>query len=381
VKNISKNMKRIILSLMAGLLSILTMTAAPFRFLVGGYTGSEGGTGIYVYEMNPATGEATLLSTIDNVVNTSYLAFSPDRQFVYAVNENGSASAISAFAFDPKTARLQPLNTVNAPGADPCYLSVTDSHVLTADYTSGSISVFGRKNDGSLTEALQVIQHTGRSINPERQKEPHVHQTIFTPDGKYLLVNDLGTDYVTVYLYHPDEPQVILTPIDSLLVKSGGGPRHLAFHPNPAQIAAPVQIACVLHELDGTVSTITIDTAGRLQSLHETSVVRRNDIEIGAADIHFSSDGKFLYATNRGTANDITVFAAARDGALTFIRQIPTGGDGPRNFALTPDEKHLLVANQQTGNIVIFRRDTKTGLLTETEMQIKVNQPVCLLFF
>jgi 6-phosphogluconolactonase len=357
----------------------------PFRLLVGSYTGSAGGTGIYVYETNPATGEATLLSAVGDVVNPTFLAFSPDRRFVYAASENGAASVVGAYAFDAKAARLQLINTATAPGADPCYLSVTDRHVLTADYSGGSVSVFGRKGDGSLTDALQVIRHTGGSVNPDRQKEPHVHQTIFTPDGKFLLVNDLGTDYVTVYRYHPDETKDILTPVDSLPVKLGGGPRHLAFHPHPKNVrtagVAAEYVACVLHELDGTVSVIAIDAAGRLHALHEASVVRRDDIRTGAADIHFSSDGKFVYATNRGTANDITAFAVADDGALNFIQQIPTGGAGPRNFALSPDEKHLLVANQQTGNIVIFERNAKTGLLTASGKQIEADKPVCLLFF
>jgi 6-phosphogluconolactonase len=374
-------MKRISLFLTGVLLSVTTARSEDYyRLITGSYTGDTAGTGIHTYAINCETGEARLLSTTEDIINTSYLAFSPDGHFVYAVSEHGRASQIYAFTFDTKSGHLHLLNSAVAPGADPCYLSVTDKHVITADYSGGSISVFGRKDDGSLTEALQVIHHTGSSIDAARQGEPHVHQTVFTPDGTYLLVNDLGTDRVTVYRYHSDVQENILTTVDSLTTKRGGGPRHLAIRP-ARDASTRTYIVCVLHELDGTVSTLSVDANGRLQLLHETSIVRRDDVRTGAADIHFSPDGKFLYATNRGTANDITCFAANGDGSLTFVQQIPSGGAGPRSFALTPDGKYVFTANQQTGNIAIFARNAETGMLVDSKMQIEVKRAVCVLFY
>jgi 6-phosphogluconolactonase len=384
------NMKQVILSLIIGLLSAPAATGkGAYRLLTGSYTGNTAAAGIHAYTVDCVAGEAELLSSDGGTVNPSYLSLSPDGRFLYAVSEHGAESAVCAYAFDRTTGRLQPLNSVKAGGADPCYLSVTEKHVITADYSGGVISVFGRKADGSLTDTLQVIHHTGKSVHPARQKTPHVHQVIFTPDGAFLSVNNLGTDRVTIYRYHPDAAGRILTPVDSLMPKRGGGPRHLAFHPCPERIIAaqrtpdfiPAHIACVLHELDGTVSTIAIDATGRLKLLHETSIVRRDDVQTGAADIHFSPDGRFLYASNRGTANDITCLAAEPDGRLTFVQQIPSGGDTPRNFTLTPDGKYVFVANQQTGNIVVFARDAETGRLTPTGQEIRTERPVCLLFF
>jgi 6-phosphogluconolactonase len=362
---------------------LFAVTAAgeePYRILVGSYTKNVADTGIHAYSVDCRTGEATLLSATGGVMNPSYLAFSPDGRHVYAVSEHGASSTVSAFAFDGGTARLQRLNSVSSPGADPCYLSVTERHVVTANYSGGSISVFGREEDGSLTEALQVVHHTGGSVDPARQREPHVHQTVFTPDGAYLLVNDLGTDRVTSYRYRPDAAEGILAAVDSVTVKRGSGPRHLAFRPGAARTEGE-HVACVLHELDGTVSTLAVDAGGRLRLLHEASTVRRSDVRTGAADIHFSPDGRFLYASNRGTANDITCFAVDRDGALTFVQQVSSGGNGPRNFALTPDGKYLFAANQQTGSIAVFTRDAESGQLADSGIRVAADRAVCVLFF
>ncbi|MDR0757617.1 MAG: lactonase family protein [Tannerella sp.] len=383
-------MKQVILSLITGLLPVPEAAGEGFyRLLTGSYTGNIAATGIHAYTVDCVAGKAELLSSDGETVNPSYLSLSPDGRFLYAVSEHGAGSAVRAYAFDRAAGRLMPLNAVKTGGADPCYLSVTEKHVITADYSGGAISVFGRKTDGSLTDTLQVIHHTGKSVHPERQKTPHVHQTIFTPDGAFLAVNDLGTDRVTIYRYCPETADRSLTPVDSLTPKRGGGPRHLAFHPCPEQIIAaqrspdfiPAYIACVLHELDGTVSTLAIDATGRLKLLHETSIVRRSDVQTGAADIRFSPDGRFLYASNRGTANDITCFAVESDGRLTLVQQITSAGVTPRNFALTPDGKYLFVANQQTDNIVVFARNAETGQLTSTGQEIRTKQPVCLLFF
>ena len=152
--------------------------------------------------------------------NPSYLALTTDKKFIYSVNQNDSSSTISAFQFDEINSQLKLFNKVNAKGEGPCFISVSNKNFFTANYTSGSLKVFGRKTDGTLTNAFQVIQHVGKSINSERQNEPHVHQVILTPDKKYLLANDLGTDKVTVYQYHPGVSANILIPYPILQLKS-----------------------------------------------------------------------------------------------------------------------------------------------------------------
>ena len=192
---------RIILTLLFCLSLTCIRAKNNYHLLVGTYTTSGKSEGIYVYDLNPEHSVFTQKFIAKGVQNPSYLALTADRKYLYSVNQNATDATISAFAFDAKSGTISFINKVDAQGKGPCYITVTDRHVITANYTSGSLCVFGRKADGSLTDALQVIQHTGSSINPERQATPHVHQTIFSPNGQFLAVNDLGTDKVTIYNY------------------------------------------------------------------------------------------------------------------------------------------------------------------------------------
>lgn len=354
-------------------LIVLPVAAQHYNLLIGTYTNTGKSKGIYTYNINMESGVFAEKSVAVGVSNPSFLAISPDRKHVYAVSESNEASAAKSFEFDENEGTLTMLNSSLTKGSGPCYILATDNHVFTANYGGGSVSVFGRKPDGSLTDVQQVLQHTGKSIDPKRQNEPHAHQVMITPDSSHIIANDLGTDKMMVYSYNPDNAENALEPVDSLAMKPGSGPRHATFSKDG-------RLLYVLHELDGTVSVVEMK-GGRLRLLQETSLVRKKNITTGAADIHLSPDGHFLYATNRGTANDITCFAVGNDGKLTFRQQVPTEGDGPRNFAITPDGNYLFVGHQKTDNIVIFKRDIKTGRLTNTGQQIKVGSPVCLLFY
>jgi len=344
-----------------------------YRLLIGTYTNTGKSKGIYSYSLDMKTGAFDQKSVATGVSNPSFLTMTPDRKFVYSVNESTKGSAANSFSFNERTGKLTLLNSSLTKSDGPCFITSTDHHVFTANYGGGSLSVFGRKADGSLTDALQVIQHVGKSINTERQNEPHVHQVIISPDKKYLLANDLGTDKVTVYKYNPQATNDVLIPSDTLSVKPGSGPRHSTFSKDGTKLY-------LLHEIDGSVSVINMKN-GKLSMIQQTTVVKNDKVVVRAADIHLSPDEKFLYATNRGTANDITCFSVGKDGQLTFKQQISTGGEGPRNFAISPDGKYVLVAHQMTDNIVIFKRDSKTGLLTKTGKQIEVGAPVCVLFY
>ena len=344
-----------------------------YRLLIGTYTNTGKSQGIYSYDLDMKTGIATQKSVATGVSNPSFLTITPDKKFVYSVNESSNGGAANSFAFSEKSGKLTFLNSSLTKSDGPCFITSTDNHVFTANYGGGSLSVFGRKADGMLTDAEQVIQHVGKSINTERQNEPHVHQVLLSPDKKYLLVNDLGTDKVTVYKYNPAATTDVLIPFDTLSVKPGSGPRHSTFSKDGKKLY-------LLHEIDGSVSVINMKN-GKLSIIQQTTVVMNDKAVVRGADIHLSPDEKYLYATNRGTANDITCFSVAKDGQLTFKQQISTGGDGPRNFAISPDGQYVLVAHQMTDNIVIFKRDTKTGLLTKTGKQIEVGAPVCVLFY
>ena len=367
-------MKKIISAILISMLLMPVFAQnSTYRLLIGTYTSPDKSQGIYSYNVNLKTGAFTQQSVAKGITNPSFLALTPDKKYVYSVSENGDVSSANAFQFDDKTGRLTFLNTYLTKGADPCYIATTPNHVFTANYSGGSVSVFGRKADGSLTDALQIVQHVGKSVNAERQGEPHVHQIIVSPDKKYTLVNDLGTDKVTVYAYNPLAKTDILTAVDTLNVKPGSGPRHSVFTKDGKRLY-------LVHEIDGTVSVLEMKN-GKLKLLQETTLDRKAGTVNGAADIHLSPDEKYLYATNRGSADDITCFAVAADGKLRFKQQIPTGGKMPRNFAITPDGQYVFVGHQSTDNIVIFKRNIQTGLLTNTGKQLKVGSPVCLLFY
>ena len=364
-------MKRFISVTAFAIITLISqLSCQTYHLLVGTYTNTGKSEGIYSYSVDMQNNKISQTSIAKGVLNPSFLALTRDKKFVYSVNQNDKSSTVSAFGFD--NGKLIFLNKVDANGAGPCFISVTDKHVFTANYGGGSLCVFGRNVDGSLSDALQKIQHSGKSINTERQNEPHVHQVIVSPDKKYLIANDLGTDKVTVYKYNPTAKTDVLTFFDTLTVKSGSGPRHATFS-NDGKALYLVQ------ELDGTVSVIDMKN-GRLKLIQETTVITKPNIKAWAADIHLSPDEKFLYVTNRKPANDITCFSVETDHKLTYVQHVSTKGDGPRNFAITPDGQYVFVAHQFTDNITIFKRDTKSGMLTDTGKQIALGAPVCLLF-
>jgi len=343
------------------------------NLIIGTYTNSCESNGIYVYNFDTQTGDTKLKSSSEKAINPSYLTVSDNSKFVYSVNENGSKSTISAYAFDSERGLLQLLNQQDSKGADPCYVINDDKNVIVATYSGGSISVFGKGIDGGITSLKQVIQHKGKSINMQRQESPHVHMVQFTPDKKYVLANDLGTDKIYVYKYCPKAQDKILEIKDSIEVKSGSGPRHLTF-------SAKGNFAYLLQELDGSLTVFSYKN-GTLKKIQETKIIDSDfKGQVGAADIHISPDNKFLYATNRGTSNDISCYKIQKNGHLEFIERVATLGKGPRNFAIDPTGKFLLVAHQYSNDVVIFKINKISGKLTNSGRKIELCSPVCLVF-
>lgn len=343
------------------------------HLLIGTYTKTGMANGIYSYEFDAKTAATNQLHEID-AVNPSFLALSPDEKFVYAVNENGKMSTVSAFTYSKKTGKLQFLNKVASGGTDPCYITVDAKHVFVANYSSGSLAVFNRKADGSLTDVVQLIQHTGSSIDPKgRQKSAHVHMGIFSPDKKYLIVNDLGEDKVYSYHYNPDAKEAILTPHAVYDTTPGTGPRHIFFGKNG-------KFAYLVHEFNGKIDELSY-SEGRFKKIGEISTTKPDFTgAIDGAEIGVSADGRFLYESNRGDANTISVFSVANTGTLTFVETVSSLGRGPRNFVIDPTGNYLIVGHQYTKEIVIFKRDQTTGKLSDSGQRINLGAAVCLIF-
>lgn len=365
------------------LVLLLTLTAyvhamaqdKAYYLLVGTYTSSGKSVGIYVYRFSTETGESERLGQY-TTPNPSYLAVSPDERFVYAVHEtdrSGKGGEISAFSFDNKTGGLAFLNKQPSGGDHPCYVEVdhTGKWVFAGNYSSGSLAVFPVNANGGLGEPTQVIQHTGSGADKNRQDKPHVHCTKISPDNKWLFVPDLGIDKVMIYGFN--EKNGKLTPADPAYSASvpGAGPRHFTFHPNG-------KYAYLIEELSGHVVSYGYHN-GTLKHLQRVSTIQADTAGYrGSADIHVSPDGKFLYATNRGEFNTITTYAVNADGTLTMKGSQSVLGIAPRNFNFDPSGNFLLVANQQSDEIVVFKRDKATGALADTGKRISTGMPVCI---
>jgi len=360
------------------ILFLLTLTNVvaqnkKFNLLIGTYTNKCDSKGIYVYDFDAKTGDSNFKKATESVINPSYLTVSDDNNVVYAVNEDGAKSTVSSFKYDHSGSKLVFLNKQKAGGEDPCYIINDDKNIITANYSSGNISVFGKNNDGSISGVKQLVQHYGNGTNVRRQKSPLAHMVYFSPDKKYVFATDLGNDKLYLYKYNAAATSEILKVKDTISVKAGGGPRHLTFSKDG-------KFVYLLQELDGAI-VIYNYSDGVIKKISETTIISK-DFEgtIGAADIHISPDGKFLYATNRGTVNDISIFKILKSGKLESIGRTSTLGKTPRNFAIDPNGNFLLIANQNSNDIVIFKRDKKTGNITDTGKKISLCSPVCLIF-
>ncbi|HTM98255.1 MAG TPA: lactonase family protein [Pedobacter sp.] len=363
--------KKTLLLLFSILFLAHEVEAQHYNLLIGTYTNKGTSEGIYVYDFNSLTGDTKLKSIAKNVVNPSYLALSADKKFLYSVNENGKNSEVSAFSFDSKSGALQFLDKKPAEGADPCYIITNGHKVLTANYSGGSVAVFATGQDGKFLETKQVIQHTGKSIDPKRQLSAHVHQIQLTPDKNYI-VTDLGEDQIYIYATRIDAPSEL---IQKSVTKTnpGTGPRHLTFSPNG-------KFAYLAHEFNGKITAFRYSNA-HLQKMQEIETTPKDfSGNVDAADIHVSADGKFLYESNRGDANSVSVFEIQSNGTLKLVEIVSTLGKGPRNFSIDPSGNFLLVAHQYTNDVVVFNRNKKTGRLTDSGKRINVGAPVCLVF-
>lgn len=344
-----------------------------YNLLIGTYSNKDKTNGIHVLSFDTKTGDFKERSKNTAVTNASYLAITKDNKNVYSVSEVSDGS-VNAFSFDAKTGTLTFLNSVRAGGDHPCYVSVDDKKktVFVGTYSSGTLSAVHINEDGSLNPDIQTMTHKGSSVNKDRQDKAHVHAAVLSPDNRYLFVPDLGTDKVNIYSIDAAKPQP-LAAAGEALVKPGSGPRHLTFHPDG-------KFAYLIQELDASVTAFDYKD-GKLNAKQSVTLLSSDyKGSVGAADIHVSPDGKFLYGSNRGDANEITIYSIAKNGELTYAGRQSTLGKSPRNFVIDPTGTFLLAANQNSNNVLIFKRDQKTGLLTDTGKKITVEKPVCLKF-
>ena len=368
--------------------------AASRKYLVfvGTYTTKTESKGIYSYEFDSETGKLTPKGIAAETPDPSWVVVHPSGKFLYAANEAGKASTVSAFSIDKKSGKLTLLNQLPALGEDPCYLSFdkTGKYVFIANYSSGNVVVFPIGADGKLSAATANVRDEGKpGPNKERQDGPHAHWIEATAHNHFVYVADLGLDRVLIYKFDaakgslapgaaqpPKETPDRAAALDpfSATLNPGAGPRHVAFGPGG-------KFMYVLGELQSTVTVFANDARETYRSVQQTSTLPkgfsgRNDV----AEIATDPNGKFLYASNRGH-DSIAVFAIGpAKGTLTFVAHVPTGGKEPRHFAIDPSGKYLLAENQFSNNIVVFKIDPAAGGLTPTGQVVEVPSPVNIAF-
>jgi 6-phosphogluconolactonase len=362
------------LFLMFGFYSLVKGQGKTFNLVIGTYTHPGKSDGIYVYSFDGETGETVKKSEAPGIKNPSFLTISKNNEFLYTVSEVGEG-IVSAYSFDPVSGKLVFINSVSSGGNGPCYVA-TDSKnrfLFVGNYGGGSLSAIPIKPDGSLSEEMQTIVYEGKSVKSNQDKS-HVHATVVSHDDKYLFVPDLGTDKVYMYNINVAAAKPLSPASPAFTVVEGGsGPRHFTFHPNG-------KFAYLIQEMTGGI-TAYAHSNGKLTSIQSVSSPSSGAKgRIDAADIHVSPDGKFLYGSLRGDINEIVIYSIDKKGALAFAGRQSTLGKTPRNFAIDPSGNYLLVGNQNSDEVIVFKRDRKTGLLSDSGKKIGIGAPVCLKF-
>lgn len=347
---------------------------------VGTYTtGKSTGKGIHLFALESKGDADTLvpLGVAAETVNPSFLDIDRKRRLLFAVSEVSNfegkqVGAVSAFSIDPATGKLTLINQQPSMGTGPCHLVLDNAgrHVLVANYGSGSVAVVPVGPDGRLGAATATVQHTGSSVNPDRQKGPHAHCLILDPANRFAFACDLGLDKILVYRYDADKGT--LTPNDPpfATVKPGAGPRDMVFRPDS-------RFAYVGNEMQSTITAFAYDAkAGRLTEIQTVSTLPSDfQGQNSIAEIAMHPSGRYVYISNRGH-NSVAVFSVdSSKGTLTLLQHQSTGGRTPRHFGVEPDARRLIMANQQSDNLLVSRIG-KDGRLTSSGELVSTPTPV-----
>lgn len=340
---------------------------------IGSFTNKKPGEGIHVYEFNNNTGESILKFKLDSVINTSFLKLSPNGKFLYSVAESqmDHHGKVAAFKVDSVNMNVELINMQDCGGRNPAHIEIdkTGSYLINSNYTDPSLSIFKINKNGSLNPYSQFLKFNDSSIIKSRQKEAHIHSSNISLDNQYVFAQDLGADKIRRFKLDGEAKDSMLQNENQIKMKPGSGPRHFAFHPNG-------KFGYSISELSGKVTVFNYQN-GQLVFVEDYLSYQENQDIYRAADIHISPDGKFLYASNRGPEEDsMSVFSINQEhGKLSLLGHESTFGQHPRNFVISPSGGFLLVANQFSNNIVVFKRNVKTGQLQKLPHEIKVKSP------
>lgn len=337
-----------------------------------GYAGTytrKTSEGIYSFVLDTEAGKLENVQVAAKIGSPTYLAISDDKKHLYAVSQQDSLGGVAAYSIQAETGDLTFLNDKHTEGAPPCHLEVVKTGVVTGNYHKGTIEHYTIDGKGQLIDSTSVIQHEGNGPH-DRQEKPHVHFTGSTPDGKFIIVADLGTDELVTY----EVVEGSLEKRHTFKTKPGTGPRHIRFHPNG-------NYAYLLTELSTEVIVLAYHQDGSFTEIQSIRAIPEDYTATNdASAIHITADGSFVYTGNRGH-DSITTFAVDKTtGELTLIEHTPSGGAWPRDFVLDPSEQFLIASNQESGTLVLFSRNIETGKLTQLDSIVEVPEVVCVKF-
>lgn len=344
------------------------------RLFTGKFT-EEGEKGFNIFDLNREEGTLKLVSESDAGPNPSYFCISRKHGYIYAGNTvmnfmGASGGGITTLRYNHKTGGVEKLNEIAVPDGAPCYISLSaaEDFLFIANYSGGSVAVVKLDGRGIPERVTDTILY-----EPEDGKVSHAHMISRDPSGKNIYVTDLGLDRIAIYTLDPATGQLQLIQNGIVSLTKGAGPRHFVFSSDGTKMY-------VICELNSTISVFNVNSKGELKEIQSLTTLAEGFKGMSyCADIHLSKSGRYLYGSNRGE-NTIVTFRITSDGTLIPAGRTACGGDWPRNFVIDPSGKYLLVGNQKSGNISLFRIDEKTGIPIETGKDYKLANPACLKF-
>jgi len=351
--------------------------ASSSLVFVSGYAGADQ-PGIHAFMFDESNGSLTPQGSFKGILNPSFCLVHPNGRWLYAVSEASKADrelggGVCALTFEREPFAAHLLNQQPSLGDWPCYLQLdrTGRWLFVANYGSGNASGYPIHADGSLGEKSAHVQHSGSGPNKQRQEGPHAHSVTFSPDNRFALVADLGLDQIISYRFDPESGT--LNRHTETQTQPGAGPRHLAFHPNNKWLYAA-------NELNSTVTLYDYEAgSGALLEKQNISTIPSDSPENIVADIHVSATGQHVYISNRGH-NSLAVFEVGKDGHLTLVSIPSCGGNWPRNFALSPNGKFALVANQYSNEVCVLPVVADTESLGTAVARASVAGASCIQF-
>ena len=339
-----------------------------------------GKAGIYAYTVDTKSGTLTETARFTEIGHPFFLALSPSKKTLYSIHApkgfgGKEHEEVAALRVVDRDGNLELLNKQSTHGAASCYLDVDRKGKLlaVANYTTGDVASYPLNRDGSMDKSAVFYKHSGSSVNEARQKEPHAHCIVISPDNKYAYAADLGIDKIVAYSVGKKGE---ISPFDDELnarVAPGAGPRHLTFHPNGKHVY-------VINELLNTVTVFNYNSCNGLLTETQTIATLPEDFEgvSHTADIKLTPDGRFAYGTNRGH-DSLASYRVMQDGTLELIDITASLGGGPQNLAITPDGRMLICANMAGGNLALFHIDEEKGSLAPVGKVHQLTAPSCIM--